>query len=100
MVTTGNRKADHGTPTPFALPAGACPSAIAVTGAKLYLADDCQGAVWEGNLGIDGLPIASTYVKHAVTNCPKPSRLAVLSDAAAPAVAVACESSVAFIGRD
>ncbi|HWV38925.1 MAG TPA: hypothetical protein VN033_10670, partial [Vulgatibacter sp.] len=98
LVPTGGPPAAH-QPTPFPLPQGTCPSASWAAADRLWLADDCQSAVWELPLDADEIPIGSTAVRHDLPGCAAPSRLA-SPDASAIVVACAGAGHLAVIGRD
>ncbi|WP_205624721.1 putative metal-binding motif-containing protein [Vulgatibacter incomptus] len=103
-ISTGRLPSSH-TSTPFDLPAGTCPSALKVIGSKLFVADDCQGRVWELALGADGLPAAGfAPVEHALPGCTKPSMLASVpaSGQASAALLVGCADAdrIVVLGRD
>ena len=98
VVSSTGTPADH-QPTPFPLPAGVCPSALRASASRLWVADDCQGAVWELPIGPGAVPDAAAAIRHDLPGCGSPFRLA---SPVAGALVVACDgaSHLVVVGKD
>ncbi len=104
VITTGSIVENH-LVTSFPLPEGVCPSALQVVGDRLWVADDCQGSVWELPIGEDGVPDAETARQHPLPGCAKPAVLASLpkSEGVNEALVVGCSDAadrILVLGRD
>jgi len=105
LLHTAERLSEHQPAVPFPLPPNSCPSALKVVGASLYLADDCQGALWELPIGEDDIPDASAATRHPLPGCAKPFVLAAVeaSQSVGEAVLVGCSDlpdRIYVVGRD
>jgi len=101
VIATGNTRSAHSTVGVVPLPV-ACPTAVAVRGSELLVADACGSQVLSFALGGDGLPTAHAPLALPLPGGCAPAQLALLGTGATALPVATCDgaSFVAIHGGD